>query len=313
MIECTEFVERILKVLNEQEYERVLKIAASNGFTVNGFSKDITKAPISLVIRELNSRVKKKEQSKTSIIIRALASIPTDKNSGDYDKRPIEAGILWKEKIEDKKIRAIEILEELEKTRQKKEKNEVKNEEISDCKEIRNCENDDQMKQKLREKIKQLQYKLQGLKIENENINKKYTDLAKLYEKINSEKKDIIEERDKQLLNIASIQNDLDNEKELNKKMKEKITYLSKFEPDKLKILCFSKDNIDKQKFSTYEIDTVNWCSSNEIDNIEWSIYDRIWIITKDYTYNDICAISEKSQCKIEKYFNINKISGGEK
>lgn len=319
MLDDLEFCSRLIKILTNEERERALKIAEADGFVVRGFSKDITRAPNSYIIKALQKK-SKKGISQCIIIIHAITEIKSTSfeksNKIDGEISPLTAAQLWIEKDEEKKERGLAILVEMEELR----KTEAKEEAVSNISNIENFleekvlsnenldYNNKEENVQLREKLKNLQHKIQGYKIQVGDYESKIQKLIKEIDKQQKTTDDLKEQYDELNKQNLILQYNISEKNAYIEELKEKIIYLEKYEQNAKKVLCFSRKDIINDEFPQYKITVIHDWQEKYKESIIWNDYDSVWIITKDFPYADVCIISSLCQCEVLKFFNTNKI-----
>lgn len=318
MVDDLEFCSRLIKILTNEERERSLKIAEADGFVVQGFSKDITRAPVSYIIKALQKQSKKRN-AQCIIMITAIAETRSTSfnqistNNGEFS--PLLAAQLWIEKDEEKKERALTILKKIEELR----KIEVKEEAIGSAsnskilleKTALTKDNLDFKEENihLREKLKILQFKIQGYKIQIGDFENKIQKLNKDIDKQQKCFKELNEHNVELNKQIMILQNGILEKNCCIEELKEKIMHLEKYEQKAKSVLCFSRKDIVEDEFPQYKITVIHEWQDKYKENISWNNYDSVWIVTKDFPYSDICTISSLCKCEVFKFFNVSKIN----
>lgn len=313
MIDSLEFAERLLKILNEDSVKKVLKSAAASGFKINGFSKNITIAPLNMVIKALRGKTKNGIFF-SNIIIKAISLLDDVSYEEKADNLSVsEIAKSWLDENEQKKLYAIEALEKLEKIENVDEINKgvivshnsdfISTEKSFD--EINILKNENQ---RLHEKNKRLETKIQGYKIQiddnTKTINLLKSDIEKLSKKcLEFESQNMGLKKFNEELQEISITNE-----KIMKELNENNNYLRQYEPKASNVLCFSKNKFDIEKFLYKNITVINEWKEELSNEISWDNYNEVWIITKDFPYGDICQIASFCKCKVHKFFSINKI-----
>lgn len=328
-----EWIIRILKTLEKEEYDQVLKKAKLMGAKVNSF-RDITKLPPATLYGALNSNKGNKASiSQTielvfcigeAIIAQSEDVLEKDKDNKQADLRTkIAEYVLHKGTMSEESIQ--NALEELEE-RVEQQKNESKahkpaSQQVSFVKDenyakrIPELEKQiadlTEMVEKAKEKNQKLDIKIQKLNQENEDKSKSIRNLEK---------------------SLNSMKGYQDQEKEYTKlqeefeKLKEEHRYLSKMmeereselaianeqllrsqEENSRKVLCFTKGKLATNHFPGYHIQSVANFEINHL--IHWEDYDDIWVITKDFSYATIREIKQASQKKVQTFYS-HKVIG---
>ena len=242
-----DFSKKIIKILDKNILQMIIKKAVSKGFTVQGFTKNVCMAPETLICAALERKKKGKYQS--SLFLDAL-------NETEIDDEIVNLAKKWlKDKDERDEIeRKIEQIS-IEKTEKKKK--EVIIEEKSLQTDIKKEENENYKKeiQQLQAKNKKLQSTIQDLRIGVDNSQKEILRLQKEKGKLekqieeneckNSELKD----------EIGHLKEDIKKlERELDLYKQKNLDYQEIFKKAP-KVICFSKKDINKDNFPFYNVD----------------------------------------------------------
>ena len=159
-----EFSKKIIKILDTNILQMIIKKAVAKGFTVQGFTKNVWMAPEALICAALERKKKGKYQS--SIFLDALNEIEVDDAIVDLAKK-------W---LMDKEQRS-EIEQKIEQISLKKTEKKNKEliiEEKNEPEDIEKEKNEDYEKeiQQLQMKNKKLQNTIQDLRIGGEDYQK---------------------------------------------------------------------------------------------------------------------------------------------
>ena len=295
-----DFSKKIIKILDKNILQMIIKKAVPKGFTVQGFTKNVCMAPETLICAALERKKKGKYQS--SLFLDALNETETDDEIVNLAKK-------WlKDKDERDEIeRKIEQIS-IEKTEKKKK--EVIIEEKSLQTDIKKEENEKYKKeiQQLQDKNKKLQSTIQDLRIGGDNSQKEILRLQKEKGKLkkqieeneckNSELKDEIGHLKE---NIKKLERELDLYKQENLDYQE----IFKKAP---KVLCFSKKDINKDNFPFYNVDQLKQWSDECEETIKKNAYKEIWIIETDFSYSEVVKMKQLPCEKIVLKSNIKTL-----
>ena len=295
-----DFSKKIIKILDKNILQMIIKKAVSKGFTVQGFTKNVCMAPETLICAALERKKKGKYQS--SLFLDAL-------NETEIDDEIVNLAKKWlKDKDERDEIeRKIEQIS-IEKTEKKKK--EVIIEEKSLQTDIKKEENENYKKeiQQLQAKNKKLQSTIQDLRIGVDNSQKEILRLQKEKGKLekqieeneckNSELKD----------EIGHLKEDIKKlERELDLYKQKNLDYQEIFKKAP-KVICFSKKDINKDNFPFYNVDQLKQWSDECEETIKKNAYKEIWIIEKDFSYSEVVKMKQLPCEKIVLKSNIKTL-----
>ncbi|MDD6514333.1 MAG: hypothetical protein PUG45_02620 [bacterium] len=295
-----DFSKKIIKILDKNILQMIIKKAVSKGFTVQGFTKNVCMAPETLICAALERKKKGKYQS--SLFLDAL-------NETEIDDEIVNLAKKWlKDKDERDEIeRKIEQIS-IEKTEKKKK--EVIIEEKSLQTDIKKEENENYKKeiQQLQAKNKKLQSTIQDLRIGVDNSQKEILRLQKEKGKLekqieeneckNSELKD----------EIGHLKEDIKKlERELDLYKQKNLDYQEIFKKAP-KVICFSKKDINKDNFPFYNVDQLKQWSDECEETIKKNAYKEIWIIETDFSYSEVVKMKQLPCEKIVLKSNIKTL-----
>lgn len=295
-----DFSKKIIKILDKNILQMIIKKAVSKGFTVQGFTKNVCMAPKTLICAALERKKKGKYQS--SLFLDAL-------NETEIDDEIVNLAKKWlKDKDERDEIeRKIEQIS-IEKTEKKKK--EVIIEEKSLQTDIKKEENENYKKeiQQLQAKNKKLQSTIQDLRIGVDNSQKEILRLQKEKGKLekqieeneckNSELKD----------EIGHLKEDIKKlERELALYKQKNLDYQEIFKKAP-KVICFSKKDINKDNFPFYNVDQLKQWSDECEETIKKNAYKEIWIIETDFSYSEVVKMKQLPCEKIVLKSNIKTL-----
>lgn len=295
-----DFSKKIIKILDKNILQMIIKKAVSKGFTVQGFTKNVCMAPETLICAALERKKKGKYQS--SLFLDAL-------NETEIDDEIVNLAKKWlKDKDERDEIeRKIEQIS-IEKTEKKKK--EVIIEEKSLQTDIKKEENENYKKeiQQLQAKNKKLQSTIRDLRIGVDNSQKEILRLQKEKGKLekqieeneckNSELKD----------EIGHLKEDIKKlERELDLYKQKNLDYQEIFKKAP-KVICFSKKDINKDNFPFYNVDQLRQWSDECEETIKKNAYKEIWIIETDFSYSEVVKMKQLPCEKIVLKSNIKTL-----
>lgn len=295
-----DFSKKIIKILDTNILQMIIKKAVTKGFTVQGFAKNIWMAPEALICVALERKKKGKYQS--SIFLEAL-------NETEVDDEIVNLAKNWlrdkdeRDEIE-RKIEQISLkkIEKKEKRIIIEEKNEQEN---IEKKKNQNYEKDIQQ---LQIKNKKLQNTIQDLRIGGEDYQKEISRLQKEKGKLERQVEEKIYENKKMEDEISGLKENIRKlEYELDLCKQENINYQEIFERAP-KVLCFSKKDINKDNFPFYNVEQLYKWSDECEETIKRDKYKEIWIIETDFSYSEVMKMKRLPCDKIVLKSNIKSL-----
>ena len=294
-----DFSKKIIKILDTNILQMIIKKAAAKGFSVQGFTKSVWMAPEALICAALERKNKGKYQS--SIFLDAL-------NETEVDDVIVDLAKKW---LRDKDQRD-EIEQKIEQISLKKTKKKKK-ELIIEKKEPENIgkeKNEDYEKeiQQLQMKNKKLQNTIQDLRIGGEDYQKEILRLQKEKGKLGRQIEEKTYENAKLEDEISRLKDNVRKlEYELDLCKQENINYQEIFKRAP-KVLCFSKKGINKDIFPFYNIEQLyKWSYAYE-EVIKRDKYKEIWIIETDFSYSEVMKMKRLPCDKIVLKSNIKSL-----
>lgn len=314
LVNTLEFSQRLIKVLDEDELQEVLKKAVVQGFSVQGF-KNPWKAPKPAVTKGME-RKKKGGEYYYEIILNAIANISGQSGSQS------EAGAIAKQwlKIDndnpqyEKIEKDLHKLEEMTNILDLNKKKTVSQYKVEKDDIIGENEKLSKRNEELQQRNKKLQLTLQGNKIEISNLKNDVTQNKKMYERvqINFEKKQ--KECDEYQKDYENAIKQVKEKNEYISLLLTKIGELERYKECAPKILCFSKMSTNDIDLSGYDITYAkDWEDAQKVSLMSQE-YDEVWIIYKGFSFNDIKEIKSSASCLVKEFLNVerlkNKIGG---
>lgn len=295
-----DFSKKIIKILNANILQMIIKKAVTKGFTVQGFAKNVWLAPETLICAALERKRKGKYQS--SIFLEALSEI-------EVDDEVIHLGKKW---LQDKNARdeIEEKIQRIEQEKTEKKRKEIIVEENNVHENIKKQKENNYEKdiQQLQIKNKKLQNVVQDLRISVENHQKDLIRLQKENGKLEKKIEEKTHENNELSNEISSLKECIKQlESTLNSCKQENMNYQEIFKKAP-KVLCFSKKDINKDLFPFYNVEQLHeW--SNEYENvIKWNEYKEIWIIETDFNYSEVVKMKKLPCSKIVLNHNIKSL-----
>lgn len=295
-----DFSKKIIKILDKNILQMIIKKAVSKGFTVQGFTKNVCMAPETLICAALERKKKGKYQS--SLFLDAL-------NETEIDDEIVNLAKKWlKDKDERDEIeRKIEQIS-IEKTEKKKK--EVIIEEKSLQTDIKKEENENYKKeiQQLQAKNKKLQSTIQDLRIGVDNSQKEILRLQKEKGKLEKQIEENECENSELKDEIGHLKEDIKKlERELALYKQKNLDYQEIFKKAP-KVICFSKKDINKDNFPFYNVDQLKQWSDECEETIKKNAYKEIWIIETDFSYSEVVKMKQLPCEKIVLKSNIKTL-----
>lgn len=307
-MDTLEFSERLVKVLDEDELQEVLKKAVSRGFSVQGF-KNPWKAPKPVVIKEMKQK-KRGGEYYYMIILHAIADVTTLKNSQiviqSMAKQWLQNNI---NKTSNKNVETDLIKLEEKIAVSTEEKKEVVSQSIA-SKVSLSEENEKLQKtnEEYKKKSKKLKTTIQGNKIEISNLKNEIIQLIKINKKIQGEYEKKKNEFEKSQSDYAAISQQIKEKDKYITELLEKIEGLNRYKECAPKILCFIKTNKEQIDFSGYNITFARGWKDAQKMSLENQQYDEIWIIHKGFSYYDIKEIKDNFSCTVREFLNVVRL-----
>lgn len=293
-MEELEFSRELVKLLDKHILQKALKKAGTQGFTVQGFDKNVWRAPVTMVNAALE-RKKRGGKYQYRIFLECVAELEEDNAEIDLARKWLKNG---EERAEAEK----NLLEHMSYKQEGKNVKVDKLEEIitKDTREKngKNKENVDVII-KQQERIRKLQNTVQELRIsadnyknEIEHLQKKSNKLEKRYEEEQIKNNELLEK-------VERLENQIVEYQQLLVQKEEKINYYKGILEKAPKIVCFSKKKIDNELFPFKKIEQVCEWKNEFVDEIEWEKYQEVWIVESDFSYPEVMKIREKSNRKV--------------
>lgn len=305
-MEELEFSRELVKILDKHILQKTLKKAITQGFTIQGFNKNVWKAPVTIVNAALEKR-KRGGKYQYTIFLECLAGLEEDNLGINLAKKWLKNG---EERTEaEKKLLEFMSYKQEEKNIKVDEIEEVVSNDIEEKIE-KNSENVGVIIQQ-QARIKKLQNTVQEYRIsidnhkkEIERLKKKNNKLEKGYEEEQIKSNKLREEAERLKKQIGEYQHQLiQNE--------EKINYYKGILDKAPKIICFSKKKIDIEIFPFRKIEQMGEWRNEFADEIGWEKYQEVWIVESDFSYPevmDITNIIKKVNGKVVRAHNLKSL-----
>lgn len=296
-----EFAQDVAKTLQKKTRETILRSMRLKGLFIDGF-RNLEKVPIGVFINVLRKTKIKGKQCST-IFLKEVRGC-------NEDDPVIEVVRLWYGSEEDK-VQAENKLQDLKmNTTSAKISNEMQDKSRELDQKLFQLENGlcDTKLEEQRNKNKQLQSKIQSLKIQLENAQKEI-------EIGNRENNHLNEENQRQKIAIKYLQQEISEIKEELQQVNETVgeykkniefyQHIFKRAP---RILCFTKSKVNEEDILLYNMTVCrNIESAMELD---WNLFKKIWISENDFSLEQIQKIKEKATQKVNTARNIKSIIG---
>lgn len=178
------------------------------------------------------------------------------------------------------------------------------NENVQDIIEIEDSiktdnKDDAQAIKKQQERIKKLQATIQSYKIANDNYKKEIEQLKR--ENIKLETKNAEDFRNESLMKdfIKELKNEIHEQQQQLTKMGTEIEKYKNMYENALKVLCFSKKEIDKEMFPFYNVEWICEWKNDYVETIDWIKYSEVWIAESDFSYSETKTIKNLVKGKV--------------
>jgi len=314
-LDTLEFSQRLIRVLNDDEMQEVLKKAALQGFSVQGF-KNPWKAPRPSIIKGMRYK-KRGGQYYYLIILEAIA------NLSDLESSEISIQILADQWLNNDDIpheiieNNLKILEE--KRRNTSDENELVVKLESVATDDTFLEENHQLQKKneeLQDINKKFRFTIQGNKIEISDLRNNITKLENANEKLEKIIKQKQEEYNEYLKGYENLIIQIDEKDKYISTLIVQIEELKKYKECAPKILCFLKENTDDINFVGRDITYAKEWTDIQKESLASQEYDEIWIVHKGFTYSDITEIKASVSCTVKEFLSIARLKnkfGGKK
>ncbi len=291
IMEELEFSRELVKISDKSILQKALKKAGAQGFRVQGFDKNVWKAPVVMVNSSLEKR-KRGGKYQCRIILECLAGLEEGNIESELARKWLKNG---EERVEaEKKLLETALYREAEENTANVEIEKA----ISNDSDGKNDKNIEMLSQQ-KERINKLQKTIQDLRItadnykkEIETLHKERKKLTRKYEEQQKRNEELTENIEKLKIQIGEYQQQLSlKDEEIN-------YYKQRFEKAP-HIVCFSKKKIDIEIFPLHNIDQIKEWKNEFINEIKWKDYQEIWIIESDFSYPEVLSIKKMSNGKV--------------
>lgn len=283
-MEGLEFSRELVKILDKDILQKALKKAGMQGFTIQGFDKNVWRAPIAMVSAALEKR-KRGGKYQYSIFLECIARLEEDNEGINLAKKWLENG---EERIEAEKI-LLETVSHMQTERNAKITELKGFSVLNDTEKKHDKKTDVEIQQEKR--INKLQKTVQEVRILKDNYKKEIEQLKKGKTKL---EKKYVEEKNN---NITLIENVKRLEKQVGEyhqqliQKEEKINYYKGILEKAPNIVYFSKKKIDNEIFPLKKLEQIDEWRDEFVDEIEWKKYQEVWIVESDFCYPEIMNI----------------------
>lgn len=303
-MEELEFAKELIKIIDTTILQRTLKKAATKGFSVQGFNKNVWTAPITLIIGALDKK-KRGGNYQYRIFLESLASLEID----DIGVRLAKKWLDEKEKREEVKNELLEIItKQQENTKiEQVEKKEIPI--VDDSKQEKACNQQNEMIiREQKDKIKKLQKSIQDFRIEIDNLKKEKEHVVKEKKKLEKINEDQKQEIDILKRKVEQVELQFTNCCAEVKQKEEELEEYKNILAQAPRVLLFSKRKINYNTFPFYNIQQIVDWKDDYIYNQELKEYNEIWIIESDYTYPEVQKIKKMTRGKIVLAHNLKSL-----
>lgn len=280
-----DLLNRLLLLLDDEEFKTILQQAIKKGFRVDGFEtgKKLSSMPRKFIINNM-ARDNRRALTNEKYFFSALQESDIEEvqdliKKWEQDKNAVQEMLefMEKKKLEETNIYKDKKDKDNEETERKKE-NENKNDQI--------IEELKETVEQLREQNKKYKKTLQSNRIAIDNNKKAIASLEKERDDIKKQLKKKSETVEK----LSLLNGELKNEGEQSRKtiqfLQEKIDKLVKIKDQMPRILIFAKQEIDQELLDNNNAIPIHEWDDELTCNIEWNKYGKIFIVTNDFPYS---------------------------
>ncbi len=299
-MEELEFTRELVKILDKSILQKALKRASSQGFTVQGFDKNVWKAPAMMVNSSLEKR-KRRGKYQYQILLGCLANLEEDNVEIEIARKWLKNGDGRAEA--EKKLLEVRDSKQVEKSAETNENKEV----IfsgTDEKDNKNVDVISQQKKridKLKKEIQEFRALANKYKKETEYLQKEKTKLEKEF-KGEQEKNGILIE------DIKKLEKQIDGYQQQLFQKDEEINYFKRKFEKLPHVLCFSKKKLDIEMFPMYNIKQVKEWKNEFEKEIEWKEYQKVWILESDFSYPEVLNIKKMANGEVVRAHNLRSL-----
>lgn len=295
-----DFSKKIIKILDPDILQMIIKKAVSNGFTVQGFNKNVWSAPEALICAAMEKKKRGKYQS--SIFLEAINEIESNDKIIDLAKR----WLVDKDRHEEIEQEIEQI--NLENTTKKKKDVSIEEKNVQEDIKKENDEKCEKNIQQLQTKNKKLQNKIQDLRIKLDNKEKETSRLQKENDKLEKKIEEKTYENDELKEEIESLKGEIKELKStVHSYKQENLNYQEIFKKVP-KVLCFSKKDINQDNFPFYKIIQLQEWLDEYQETIKRDEYKEIWVIETDFSYSEVLKMKRLPCNKIVVKRNIKSL-----
>ncbi|MCI5508886.1 MAG: hypothetical protein MR936_05640 [Eubacterium sp.] len=296
-----EFAQAVAKTLKTETREAVLRSLKLKTFTIDGF-RNLEKVPVKIIVSALRKPMKKGEQRST-VFLRGVRECT-------INDPVIEITRLWSGSISEKMEaeRRIEKLLVYDGSANENEGNKEVNIQNVHSKDIKhyqelNCDSEEKLVdnklEEQKQRNKQLQSKIQSYKIQLDSKSRELDVVKKENIRLLCENKDLENRIVASNILIARLQEQV-------KSLKDEVGYLEQILQRAPKILCFTKSKISTEDIKLHNLSILQDLDS--INEVDWNIFNRVWISENDFTFEQIQMIKERAVQKVNTARNIRSI-----
>lgn len=294
-----EFAQAVARALQKNTRDVVLHSMKTKGFSIDGF-RNLEKVPVNVLINALKKTRIKGKQCNTIFL--------TEVKECKLDDVVIDIVRLWYGSENEKK-EAVDRISELKVSQSAVEKGYElqESEEQSISKDFQpQYTNLETKLDEQRDKNKQLQGKIQSLKIQLENVQKEVNAGCKEKDLLKKENEKLKTEIDNLQKEIKDKKDSIEQAKVVIKEQKDKAEFYQHVLQRAPKILCFTKAKINEEEKLLYNLTVCRSLDSTK--KLEWIQFNRIWIAENDFTLEQIQEIKEIATQKVNTARNIKSI-----
>ncbi len=301
-MEEIEFSRELVKIMDKPILQKVLKKADTQGFRVQGFDKNVWKAPASMVNVALAKR-RRDGKYQCRILLECLAGL-------EGDSIEINLAREWLKDGEDRGEAEKKLLEEIS------HKLVEKNTRTGEIKEGTPNYTDEKVDKNVdivsqqHNRIKKLQKTIQDLRILADEYKKGMENLQKEKAKLEKKYEEEQKKNEKLVENIERLERDNDEYQQQLCQKNENINYYKKIFEKAPRMVCFSKKKIDNDIFPFQNIEQIREWKNEFVDEIEWKRYKEVWIVESDFTYPEVMSIKKAANGRVVCARNLKSLIG---
>lgn len=304
IMEELEFSRELVKILDKYILQKTLRKAAAQGFTVQGFNKNVWLAPAMVVSSALERR-KRGGKYQYKIFLECLAGLEGDNMESNLARKWLKNGEEREEA--EKQLLEIKADKRIEGERKVARLKEVVS---NDTEEKEGHSADVVSQQQQREHIRKLKDTIQEYKILADDYKKEIRYLRKEKSKLEKECEEGRRQIGNLLERIEGQQKQINKYHQELKTKEEEINYYKRIFEKMPGIICFAKRKVDNEMFPFHKIEQVSEWRNEFLDEVDWNKYQEVWIVESDFSYPEVLKIKKMAKGKIVCARNLKSLIG---